>query len=87
MNYQWHDLLGNIGVLIILICYLLVHLDKIDTHSKSYSVANGVGAVFLCISLYISFNFSGLLMEFCWLLISIFGFYRSTKILRCNKTA
>ena len=76
MNYEWHDLLGNIGVLMILLSYLLVQLDKIDTQGIRYSLANGLGAGFLSISLYIDFNLSGLLMELSWLFISIFGLYR-----------
>ena len=76
MTYEWHDLLGNIGVLLILLSYLLVQLDKIDTQRFRYSFMNGLGAGLLCISLYIDFNLSGLLMELSWLLISIFGLYR-----------
>lgn len=76
MTYEWHDVLGNIGVLLILLSYLLVQLDKIDTQGFRYSLVNGLGAGLLCISLYINFNFSGLLMELSWLLISLYGLYR-----------
>ena len=76
MSYEWHDLVGNMGVLLILIGYLLVQLDRIDTTSYRYSAMNGLGALFLCISLYIEFNLSALLMEVSWLLISIYGLYR-----------
>ena len=76
MNYEWHDLLGNIGVFLVLLIYLLVQLDKIDTQGFRYSFVNGLGAGLLCISLYINFNLSGLLVELSWLLISIFGLYR-----------
>ncbi len=79
MTYEWHDLLGNIGVLLILLSYLLVQLDKIDTQAFRYSFMNGLGAALLCISLYINFNLSGLLMELSWLLISIFGLYRCIR--------
>ena len=43
MSYGWHDLLGNSGVFLILACYLLVQLDRIDTRSAGYSVINGLG--------------------------------------------
>ncbi len=79
MTYEWHDLLGNIGVLLILLSYLLVQLDKMDTQGIRYSFINGLGAGFLCISLYINFNLSGLLMELSWLLISIYGLYRCSR--------
>ena len=76
MNYEWHDLVGNIGVVVILTCYLLVQLERIDTKGVRYSVGNGIGAGLLCISLYLNFNLSGLIIELSWLLISIFGLYR-----------
>ncbi len=79
MTYEWHDLLGNVGVLLILLSYLLVQLDKIDTQAFRYSFMNGIGAGLLCISLYIDFNLSGLLMELSWLLISIYGLYRCMR--------
>ena len=79
MTYEWHDLLGNTGVLLILLSYLLVQLDKIDTQGFRYSFINGLGTGFLCISLYINFNLSGLLMELSWLLISIYGLYRCSR--------
>ena len=79
MIYEWHDLLGNFGVLLILLSYLLVQLDRIDTQGLRYSLVNGLGAGLLCISLYVDFNLSGLLMEISWLLISIFGLYRCIR--------
>ena len=87
MSYGWHDLLGNSGVFLILACYLLVQLDRIDTRSAGYSAINGLGAGLLCVSLYIDFNLSGLLLELSWLAVSIFGLYRSTTAFRVDKPA
>ena len=76
MTYEWHDALGNIGVFLVLLSYLFVQLDRIDTQGFLYSFANGLGAGLLCISLYVNFNMSGFMMEFSWLLISLYGLYR-----------
>ena len=76
MAYEWHDALGNIGVFLVLLSYLLVQLDRIDTQGFPYFLANGLGAALLCISLCINFNMSGLLIEYSWLLISLYGLYR-----------
>ena len=84
MTYEWHDLLGNIGVLLVLGAYLMVHLDKIDTQAVPYSLMNGIGAGMLSVSLYVSFNMSGLAIEFSWFLISIFGFLRSLRRSKVN---
>ncbi|NOX50002.1 MAG: hypothetical protein GXP16_05620 [Gammaproteobacteria bacterium] len=84
MNYEWHDFVGNVGVFLILLCYLLVQLGRIDTQGIRYSIGNGVGAGLLCVSLYINFNLSGLLIEISWLLISIFGLYQSVTRTRAD---
>lgn len=75
-NYEWHDILGNIGVVLILIAYLLVQLDRIDTQGLRYSALNGTGALLLCISLMVEFNLSAFLMEASWLVISLYGLFR-----------
>ena len=64
---------------LVLLSYLLVQLDRIDTKGFLYSLTNGLGAALLCISLYINFNMSGLLIESSWLLISLYGLYRWVK--------
>ena len=76
MNYEWHDLLGNIGVFLVLLAYLLVQLNRIDTRKYLYSFVNAAGATLLCISLVINFNMSGLMIELSWVLISLYGLYR-----------
>ena len=50
------DIIGLIGVLIILIAYGLLTLEKIDPKGWRYSAYNGVGAGLILISLFYSFN-------------------------------
>jgi len=38
-----------------------------------YSILNALGALLILISLYYSFNFPSFIVEFFWLLISLFG--------------
>jgi|TARA_B110000914_G_scaffold222893_1_gene237271 hypothetical protein len=73
MNYQWYDVIGNIGVLIILGCYLLLQLNKLASSELSFSVFNGLGALLILISLTYEFNLSAFIIELFWLLISLFG--------------
>ena len=77
MKYSWIDLAGNVGVLLILVAYLLLQLGKLSSSSFSYSVLNALGALLLVISLLVNFNLSALLMELCWLLISLFALLRN----------
>ncbi len=76
MSYQWHDLVGNLGVLCILLSHLLLQLDKLDLKSLSYSLINAVGAVLIIVSLLYNFNLSSFIIELVWLSISLFAIAR-----------
>lgn len=76
MNYELHDFVGNIGVLLILASYLLVQLRKLDATGLAYVVSNGAGAILILYSLYFSFNLSAFVIEAAWLLISLIGLGR-----------
>lgn len=73
MDYGWFDLVGNVGVLLMVIGYLLLQLEKLSSSALSYLLLNALGAVLVIISLMFRFNFSAFLMEAFWLLISLYG--------------
>lgn len=73
MDYSWFDLVGNAGVLMMVIAYLLLQLEKLSSSATSYLLLNAAGAVMVIISLMFHFNLSAFLMEAFWLLISIYG--------------
>ena len=79
MGYEWYDLLGTLGVIIILWCYLSLQLGKIESEDIWFSLLNGTGAMLIIVSLLYEFNFSAFLMELFWLLISIFGIVKALK--------
>lgn len=76
MSYQWHDLVGNLGVVCILLSYALLQLDKLDLKSLAYSLINAVGAVLIIVSLIYNFNLSSMVIEIVWLSISLFAIAR-----------
>ena len=76
MKYGFTDFLGNIGVVLIIVDYLLLQLNRISSNSLSYSLLNAVGATLIIISLWSNFNLSAFIMEAVWVLISLFGLYR-----------
>ncbi len=82
MIYGWHDLLGIIGVVLILVTYLLMQLEKLSARSFSYSATNGLGALLILVSLMYDFNLSAFIIEAIWLLISIYGVVRYFS---CNR--
>jgi paired small multidrug resistance pump len=73
LDYSWFDLVGNVGVLLMVIAYLLLQLEKLSSSATSYLLLNAVGAVMVITSLTFRFNLSAFLMEAFWLLISLFG--------------
>ena len=73
MNYEWHDFIGNIGVLLILAAYLLLQMQRLSALGWFYSVVNGLGALLVLVSLTQEFNLSAFAMELVWLLISLYG--------------
>ena len=77
MNLRWFDLAGFVGVLLIVVAYLLLQLNKLPSSAPSYSLLNAVGALLVMVSLLFDFNLSAFLMEAFWFLISLLGLFRS----------
>ena len=78
MKYGLLDFFGNIGVLILMIAYLLLQLNKLS-NGLVYSTLNALGAGLIVISLLTNFNLSAFLMEVFWVLISLIGVYRHLR--------
>jgi hypothetical protein len=88
MNFDLFDLAGFIGVLLIVVAYLLLQLDKLPSSAPSFSLLNAAGALLIIISLVFKFNFSAFLIEVFWFLISLFGlskWFVSRKRLRIKE--
>jgi membrane-associated HD superfamily phosphohydrolase len=73
LDYSWFDLIGNTGVLLMVVAYLLLQLEKLSGSAVSYLLLNALGAILVMISLTFRFNLSAFLMEAFWLLISLYG--------------
>jgi multidrug transporter EmrE-like cation transporter len=80
MNYGVMDLVGNVGVVMLMVTYLMLQLDKIKSADLSYSVLNAVGASLIVASLVFDFNLSAMLMEVFWVLISFIGIGRHFRL-------
>ncbi len=73
MSYAWYDILGTLGVAIIILAYVLLQIGRLRSEQLAYSLMNAVGATLILISLYYDFNFPSFVVEFFWLIISLFG--------------
>jgi len=78
MNYGALDFVGNLGVLVLMVAYLLLQLNKLS-NGLAYSVLNALGASLIVISLLVNFNLSAFLIEVFWILISFVGIYRHLR--------
>ena len=76
MKYDFFDLVGNIGVAIMIVTYLLLQLNRLDSNAPAYSLLNAFGAALVILSLSVNFNLSAFIMEVFWVLISLIGIYR-----------
>lgn len=73
MRFTFYDLIGSVGVGIIILTYVLLQAGKIKSENLAYSVLNGLGAGLIVFSLFFDFNFSAFVVESLWVLISIYG--------------
>lgn len=75
VEYTWHDLMGNLGVLLIVGSYFQLQINRISGNSAIYSVLNACGAALVLVSLRYDFNLSAAMVESFWLLISLLGLF------------
>lgn len=73
MSFAWYDAVGTFGTAIIIITYVLLQLERVRSEQLLYSMLNAAGAALIIISLCFNFNFPAFIVEFFWLLISLFG--------------
>lgn len=73
MEFSIYDLIGSIGVFIIIITYILLQTERLKSENLIYSVLNALGAGMIVFSLIYNFNFAAFVVESIWVLVSIFG--------------
>ena len=84
-DYVWHDIMGNIGVFLLISSYWGLQTGKLASDGLLYSVINLVVAVFLTINLCYRPNLSSLIIEFFWFIISVYGIMRALHKAPRNK--
>jgi len=76
MRYGLLDIVGIAGVILLVITYLLLQVNKLQSAGLLYSLLNALGASLIILSLLDNFNLSAFLMEAFWVLISLVGVVR-----------
>lgn len=67
---------GIIGVILILLGYYLITKGSLTGDDLGYHLMNLCGAVLLLISLMWTWNLPSVIIELCWMSISIWGIFR-----------
>jgi predicted membrane protein len=87
MDFHLFDLAGFIGVVLIIVAYLLLQLEKLPSSSPRYSLLNAGGALLIIVSLIFAFNLSAFIVEAFWFLISLLGLWRALSAKRIRNLA
>jgi len=79
MDFAGYDIIGTLGVATVLVAYVLLQIERLRSEHPAYSLLNAVGAAMILFSLWYQFNLSSFLMEFSWLLVSLYGLVKSSR--------
>ena len=82
MNSFTIDVVGIVGVAIVVVTYFLLQSEKIDSKGFLYSFFNAFGSLLILYSLLYNWNLASFIIEFIWIVISLYGlkkWYRSKK--------
>lgn len=77
LEIDLYDVIGIIGAICLLFSYMLFQSDNISIFKFSY--LNIIGSSFIIINLCFKWNISSFLIEFGWLIISIYGVIKHFK--------
>ena len=78
------NLIGIVGVILLLIAYGFLNVHKMSAKSMSYQLLNFFGAFFILISLFYHWNTPAVLIEVAWMIISLVGIYNVLRIRYLN---
>lgn len=79
------DMIGLVGVLLVIIAYFLLQTDRMKAGNILYSALNAVGSAMIIYSLFFKWNLSAFAMEGIWLLLSLYGVVKSFRLKRSEK--
>jgi len=62
LDFELHNIVGSLGVIMIITSYLFIQIDKMEVKGMQYSLINAVGALLVLFSLYYEFNLSAFII-------------------------
>ncbi|MFC5437463.1 hypothetical protein ACFPME_12935 [Rhodanobacter umsongensis] len=83
----WHDWVGYVGVVLVLLAFLLLQAQKLHGNGLTYQLMNIAGALGVMLSLLFgSFNLPAFVMEAAWAGIGIYGVLHGMRLRRGKRT-
>lgn len=76
----YNDLIGTIGVALILMAYFLNTVKLIPMNGKLYYVLNVIGAALACYASWLILYWPFVILEGTWTLVSIYGLMKTMRI-------
>jgi hypothetical protein len=76
----YNDIIGSVGVALILIAYFLNTERIIPVNGKLFYVMNIIGAALACYASYLIAYMPFVILEGAWTLVSIYGLMRTMRI-------
>ena len=76
----YNDIIGSIGVALILFAYFLNTERLIQVNGKLFFVMNMIGASLACYASFLINYWPFVILEGTWVLVSIYGLMRAMKI-------
>ncbi len=70
------DIIGLIGVALLIGTYAMLQFDRIDPKGFWYSFNNMVVAILVTVSLVYSFNLASMVIEVFWCGLSVYGIWK-----------
>lgn len=76
----YNDLIGTIGVALILMAYFMNTVRMIPVNGKLFYVMNIIGAALACYASFLIAYWPFVILEGAWTMVSIYGMMRTMKI-------
>lgn len=87
VEFVWHEIVGLVGVAFVLLAYFGLQSGKLRGDGLASQFANILGAGAIALSLVYDFNLSAMVIELCWIAISIYGLVRGIRMRAATKAA
>lgn len=67
---------GIVGVLMVLVAYAGIHVDRIDPKGATALLLNLFGSLLIMLSMFKAFNLPAFFMEAAWAAVAVYGLFR-----------